>query len=304
MYADASPWGEVLRPGIRARTRQLTRAACGGCRAHPVSCPCGVAFGGGRYWGRCGADCPVAARGGEPGRGAPDIFDRGCNRFDREDDRVSSQAASRSRSLLFMAQQVRLLEAQARQREAHDRAVAAQARERAHLLAVQAQDAAHAAAVAAHNRAAAQQQAARAAQVARTQQAAAQQASSQQAAAQQAAAQQAAAQQAASQQAAAAQPVKPSAQPAPAPAPASSDSYSSSSAWAGSAHATRVRNCESGDNYQTNTGNGYYGAYQFSEGTWQSVGGHGYPQQNSVQEQDYRAYLLWQRSGWSSWGCA
>jgi len=224
--------------------------------------------------------------------------------FDREDDRVSSQAASRSRSLLFMAQQVRLREAQARQREAHDRAVAAQARERAHLLAVQAQDAAHAAAVAAHNRAAAQQQAARAAQVARTQQAAAQQASSQQAAAQQAAAQQAAAQQAASQQAAAAQPVKPSAQPAPAPAPASSDSYSSSSAWAGSAHATRVRNCESGDNYQTNTGNGYYGAYQFSEGTWQSVGGHGYPQQNSVQEQDYRAYLLWQRSGWSSWGCA
>jgi len=199
---------------------------------------------------------------------------------DREDNRVSSQAASRS--LLFMAQQVRLREAQARQREAHDRAVAAQARERAHLLAVRAQDAAH-------DRAAAQQQAARAAQVARSQQAAAQKASSQQAAAQQAA----------SQQAAAAQPVT-----QPAPAPASSDSYSSSSAWAGSAHATRVRNCESGDNYQANTGNGYYGAYQFSEGTWQSVGGHGYPQQNSVQEQDYRAYLLWQRSGWSSWGCA
>jgi len=29
-----------------------------------------------------------------------------------------------------------------------------------------------------------------------------------------------------------------------------------------------LRNCESGGNYQTNTGNGYYGAYQFSIATW------------------------------------
>ena len=29
-----------------------------------------------------------------------------------------------------------------------------------------------------------------------------------------------------------------------------------------------LRLCESGGNYQTNTGNGYYGAYQFSIATW------------------------------------
>lgn len=79
--------------------------------------------------------------------------------------------------------------------------------------------------------------------------------------------------------------------------------YSNSTAWAASARATRLRQCESSDNYGANTGNGYYGAYQFSESTWQAVGGHGYPQQNSSREQDYRAYLLWQRSGWSAWGC-
>ena len=32
-----------------------------------------------------------------------------------------------------------------------------------------------------------------------------------------------------------------------------------------------LRNCESGGNYQTNTGNGYYGAYQFSQSTWDSL---------------------------------
>lgn len=31
-------------------------------------------------------------------------------------------------------------------------------------------------------------------------------------------------------------------------------------------------NCESGMNPATNTGNGYYGAFQFSYGTWQSMG--------------------------------
>lgn len=34
----------------------------------------------------------------------------------------------------------------------------------------------------------------------------------------------------------------------------------------------KLRQCESGGNYRTNTGNGYYGAYQFSEGTWNSLG--------------------------------
>jgi len=32
----------------------------------------------------------------------------------------------------------------------------------------------------------------------------------------------------------------------------------------------KLRTCESGGNYQINTGNGYYGAYQFSIPTWNS----------------------------------
>lgn len=31
---------------------------------------------------------------------------------------------------------------------------------------------------------------------------------------------------------------------------------------------SKLRTCESGGNYQDNTGNGYYGAYQFSQSTW------------------------------------
>lgn len=34
----------------------------------------------------------------------------------------------------------------------------------------------------------------------------------------------------------------------------------------------KLRQCESGGNYQDNTGNGYYGAYQFSASTWNSLG--------------------------------
>ncbi len=33
----------------------------------------------------------------------------------------------------------------------------------------------------------------------------------------------------------------------------------------------KLRLCEAGGNYQTNTGNGYYGAYQFSQATWDRV---------------------------------
>ncbi|HTB49011.1 MAG TPA: ubiquitin-like domain-containing protein [Verrucomicrobiae bacterium] len=33
-----------------------------------------------------------------------------------------------------------------------------------------------------------------------------------------------------------------------------------------------LRDCESGGNYQDDTGNGYYGAYQFSVGTWDTLG--------------------------------
>jgi hypothetical protein len=65
-----------------------------------------------------------------------------------------------------------------------------------------------------------------------------------------------------------------------------------------------IRQRESGGSYGTNTGNGYYGAYQFSLPTWQSVGGSGLPSQASPAEQDRRAQLLRQRAGWGQWSTA
>src|ERR1700712_2322257 len=63
----------------------------------------------------------------------------------------------------------------------------------------------------------------------------------------------------------------------------------------------RLRMCESSDNYQTNTGNDHYGAYQFDLGTWRSVGGHGYPNNASKAEQDARALILYRERGWQPW---
>ena len=63
----------------------------------------------------------------------------------------------------------------------------------------------------------------------------------------------------------------------------------------------RLRVCESGNNYAINTGNGYYGAYQFNAGTWRAYGGRGLPHQNSPAEQDHRAKLLYRDRGWSPW---
>ena len=65
-----------------------------------------------------------------------------------------------------------------------------------------------------------------------------------------------------------------------------------------------IAQCESGGNPSINTGNGYYGMYQFSLPTWRSVGGSGLPSDASVEEQTMRARMLQQRSGWGQWGCA
>ncbi len=40
-----------------------------------------------------------------------------------------------------------------------------------------------------------------------------------------------------------------------------------------------VAACESGGNWGTATGNGYYGGLQFTMGTWRANGGSGSPQQ-------------------------
>ena len=63
----------------------------------------------------------------------------------------------------------------------------------------------------------------------------------------------------------------------------------------------RLRMCESGGDYSTNTGNGFYGAYQFDLPTWGSVGGSGLPSDASPAEQDYRAAALYRSRGSSPW---
>ncbi|HEX4751565.1 MAG TPA: transglycosylase family protein [Solirubrobacterales bacterium] len=60
--------------------------------------------------------------------------------------------------------------------------------------------------------------------------------------------------------------------------------------------------CESGGNPEAVSPEGTYrGKYQFDQGTWESVGGHGDPAQAPEAEQDYRAALLYSESGSSPW---
>jgi hypothetical protein len=59
--------------------------------------------------------------------------------------------------------------------------------------------------------------------------------------------------------------------------------------------------CESGGNPSTDTGNGFYGKYQFTMETWQSVGGTGNPAAASEGEQNRRAAKLYASAGASPW---
>lgn len=62
-----------------------------------------------------------------------------------------------------------------------------------------------------------------------------------------------------------------------------------------------LRRCESGGDYAMNSGNGYYGAYQFDLQTWQSVGGVGLPSDAPPWEQDARARALFAARGAQPW---
>ena len=63
----------------------------------------------------------------------------------------------------------------------------------------------------------------------------------------------------------------------------------------------QLRQCESSGNYQENTGNGFYGAYQFTLQTWSSLGLSGLPSQAAPAVQDDAAKRLQARDGWGSW---
>jgi Transglycosylase-like domain len=62
-----------------------------------------------------------------------------------------------------------------------------------------------------------------------------------------------------------------------------------------------IANCESGGNPAADTGNGFYGKYQFTLETWQAVGGTGNPAHASEAEQDRRAAALYAQTGPSPW---
>jgi resuscitation-promoting factor RpfB len=93
--------------------------------------------------------------------------------------------------------------------------------------------------------------------------------------------------------------------------PAAAARWNPSSAWLVEAKCVHLKEGA----WSANTGNGYFGGFQFAAATWRRVGGSvdpafahpgdpAFPFQASASEQLYRAWLLWQRSGhmWSSWG--
>jgi hypothetical protein len=77
--------------------------------------------------------------------------------------------------------------------------------------------------------------------------------------------------------------------------------------WANTRKAKSVVRCESGGNYNINTGNGYYGAWQFNYGTWLGNGGGKYARYAHLAPkfaQDHIAWRTWRSRGWQPWACA
>ena len=66
-----------------------------------------------------------------------------------------------------------------------------------------------------------------------------------------------------------------------------------------------IRERESGDDYSDDTGNGYFGAYQFAAATWASLRtGWARADLAPPAVQDRAAVELQQRSGWGQWSTA
>jgi resuscitation-promoting factor RpfB len=85
-------------------------------------------------------------------------------------------------------------------------------------------------------------------------------------------------------------------EPEPAPAP---DYSAGGTVW------DELAECESGGNWATNTGNGYYGGLQFSLSTWQAYGGPGMPHEQSRETQIAIAEKVQAAQGWGAWpSCA
>lgn len=66
----------------------------------------------------------------------------------------------------------------------------------------------------------------------------------------------------------------------------------------------RLRQCEAGGRYDRNSGNGYYGAYQYNISTWAGYGGYNVPSDAPGDVQDAKALETYNRRGWQPWpGC-
>jgi len=75
-------------------------------------------------------------------------------------------------------------------------------------------------------------------------------------------------------------------------------SVSNGSVW------DQLAGCESGGNWSINTGNGYYGGLQFSQSTWEGVGGLSYAPRADLasrEQQIAAAEVLLKSSGWGAW---
>ena len=62
-----------------------------------------------------------------------------------------------------------------------------------------------------------------------------------------------------------------------------------------------IAQCESGGNWHTATGNGYYGGLQFTMGTWRANGGSGSPHNASREEQIRVANNVLKSQGIGAW---
>ena len=75
--------------------------------------------------------------------------------------------------------------------------------------------------------------------------------------------------------------------------------------WAAGRIPRAIRTRESAGNYRINTGNGYYGAYQFDYGSWLANGGGKFARtadKAPAWAQDYVAWTYWRKAGYGPWG--
>ena len=101
---------------------------------------------------------------------------------------------------------------------------------------------------------------------------------------------------------------KPQPKPAPVQQPRTSGSGGGADAPSvGSGVWDRIAACESGGNWHTNTGNGYYGGLQFAQATWEATGGLQYAPRADLATREQQiavAEVLRARAGLGQWGCA